>query len=236
MSEKHTPGVPFDSDDADEQRLWQTLGELPRNAPSPRLRQAFYRELDRASAPRWPERVRTWLGLSGSAGWLTATACLVLGLAMGQTIGSSDDADSARLTALQRQVAMLNRSLILDRLENASPGKRLRGIIDAVGIVEHDTEIASALLARATEDRVHSIRSAAIDALGPQVTTPAVGDELMNLLEATQSPLVQLALIDLVLRHGSAAQLERLLALADQGRLHSDLVPHVKASIRRNRV
>lgn len=125
----------------------------------------------------------------------------------------------------------LNWQLILDRLEDATAGKRLRGVIDAASVVQDDAEIARAVLLRATEDRVYSIRSAAIDTLGPSLSSTAVGNELMNLLDTAESPIVQLALVDLVLRNGSGPQLERLRQLANAGRLHADLIQHVRNSL-----
>jgi hypothetical protein len=62
-----------------------------------------------------------------------------------------------------------------------------------------------------------------------------VGDELMAQLERAESPLVQLALVDLVLRHGNAGQVEQLVKLAEQGALHPDLAQHVKSVVWRNR-
>ena len=204
--------------------------------PSQQLRQGFYEQLDRLSAPTLKDKIQHWLGFSRNAGWLTASACLVLGLVMGKVLQDSTVDEDHRLAALEQQVSTLNRNLILDRLENTSPSKRLRGIIDAVGVVAHDGEIASAVLTRAVEDNVHSVRSAAIDALGPQLSQPRVADELMKSLEEAESPLVQFALVDLVLRYGSITQIERLLALAEKGRLHPDLVKHVRSSVRRNQV
>jgi hypothetical protein len=235
MSEKNTTGVPFDSEDALEQDLWTALAEMPQETPSPQLRREFYRKLDEESAAPWYERLRNVLGFSGNAGWATASVCLLIGLVLSPLLRDSDSTDQAALVTLELQVATLNRNLILDRLDSASASVRLRGVIDAVGVAEEDPEVARALLARATDDSVFSIRSAAIDALGTQLTTPAVGDELMHLLQNAQSPLVQLALVDLVLRHGSAAQLDQLVQLAEMNRLHADLVQHVLTSTQRDR-
>jgi HEAT repeat protein len=135
---------------------------------------------------------------------------------------------------LEQNVSTLNRSLILDRLENDVAGKRLRGIMDASLIVGDDAEITQALLLRATEDRVYSVRSAAIQALGPQLNAPAVGDQLMALLQESEAPLVQLALADLVLRNGSEQQVTELLRLAENGALHPDLARHVLTSLQRD--
>ncbi|MFK7958772.1 MAG: hypothetical protein AB8B96_21970, partial [Lysobacterales bacterium] len=70
-----------------------------------------------------------------------------------------------------------------------------------------------------------------IDALGPQMANSEVGTELMALLEGADSPLVQLALVDLVLRHGTAQQVRELLELARSERLDPDLVPYVTAAV-----
>lgn len=228
MSDNKDFDLPFDSDDEAEQKLWSALKELPRDEPSPAMRRSFYRELDRASGEGLVTRLRNWLGISGNAGWLTAAACMLAGIGIGQSLNDAGTNEPRRLAALEQNVAMLNRQLILDRLEDATAGKRLRGVIDAAYFAQDDDEIARALLMRATSDRVDSVRAAAIDALGPSLKEPAVGNELMKLLESAKSPLVQLALVDLVLRNGSQAQLQHVAQLANSGRLHPDLVKHVK--------
>jgi len=236
MSEDKTSSLPFDCDDEVEQKLWAALGDLPRQPPSPDLRRNFYREFDRIGTVGYAERLRGWLGLQSNVGWITAAACVLVGIGVGQTLTRPASTGPSRLAMLEQNVALLNRELILDRLEDSAAGKRLRGVVDAGYVVQDDAEIARALLTRATEDRVHAVRSAAIDALGPSLATSAVGDELMKLLESAESPLVQLALVDLVLRNGSAAQLEQLLRLANEGTLHPDLVRHVEKSLGRETI
>jgi len=236
MSEENEFNLPFESEDAEELKLWSALEDLPREAPSADMRRSFYRELERATSSHWSERIRDWLGFSGNMGWVTATACVLIGISMGQILGESGDAEPARLQALEESVALLNRELILDRLQDSVAGKRLRGVIDAESVVQDDIEVARALLVRATEDSVQSVRYAAIDALGPSLGSASIGIEVMSLLESAESPLVQLALVDLVLRNGSNSQLEYLLQLADTGRLHPDLIKHVNKSLGRESV
>ena len=236
MSEKNEFNLPFESEEPAERTLWAELEGLPREAPSADMRRSFYRELERATTAGWSERVRGWLGLSGNMGWITATACVLIGVSMGQMLNESGNAEPSRMQALEESVALLNRELILDRLQDSAAGKRLRGVIDAESVVQDDIEIARALLLRATEDSVQSVRYAAIDALGPSLGSTSVGIEIMSLLENAESPLVQLALVDLVLRNGSNSQLEYLLQLADTGRLHPDLIKHVNKSLGRESV
>jgi hypothetical protein len=234
MSEQRKSGVPFESDDAGEQQLWNELEQLPQEAPSQRLRRRFYDELEHAD--RRLHRRRRWLGWITAPVMVTALGCLFVGVMVGLLLRSQLSTQHTELAQLQQQVTILNRNLVLDRLENDSASKRLLGVIEASDLAGHDPEITRALLARAVDDRVHSVRSAAIDAIGPRLGTPAVGDELMGSLEKAESPLVQLALADLVLRYGNPNQLEQLLRLSDRGLLHPDVAKHVKASVSRNPV
>jgi hypothetical protein len=227
-------GVPFESDDAGEQQLWRNLEGLPRAAPSQRLRRRFYDELEHAD--RRMHRRRRWLSLFSAPGLLAAAGCVFVGVMIGLLLENSPAPAPTELAQLQQQVAMLNRNLVLDRLENDSASKRLLGVIEASELAGHDPEVTRALLERAVDDRVHSVRSAAIDAIGPRLGTPAVGDELMASLEKAESPLVQLALADLVLRYGNPKQLEQLLELSKRGQLHPDVAKHVNSSVSRNRV
>lgn len=85
MSEHKTINLPFESDDAAEQALWNALGEMPREVPSPDLRRSFYRQLERAGNAGLGQRLRGWLGMSSNVGWLTAAACVLLGVGVGPT-------------------------------------------------------------------------------------------------------------------------------------------------------
>jgi hypothetical protein len=233
MTDRKNPSLPFESSDADEQKLWQALGELPQAEPSAGLRRSFYADLEKATSRSWSQRVRGWLGLSNNTGWVTATACVIIGFAVAQIAAvEKGGVETDRLAALEENIALLNRELVLDRLQDEAPGTRLLGIHNASYLVEDDKEIAQALLVRASQDRSLSVRSAAIDALGPQMNSETVSGELMSLLESAESPIVQLALTDMVLRNGNQQQLSQLLRLANDNRLHPDLVSHVKKSLR----
>jgi hypothetical protein len=203
MSERKSADLPFASEDPAEQKLWAALDDLPRAAPSSDMRHGFYRELENASNTTFATRVRNWLGISGSAGVITATACVLVGVFVGMLLNRGESTEPMRLEVLEQNVALLNRELILDRLQDVSASKRLRGVIDAGEVVQEDAEVARALLVRATEDRVQSVRSAAINVLGPALSSNSAGAELIKLLEDAESPIVQLALVDLVLRNGS---------------------------------
>lgn len=237
MRKSKPSSLPFETSDAGERHLWAALEDLPRDEPSAGLRRAFYRELETAGSEGLAARLRAWLGLGSNMGWVTAAGCLVLGFGLSQALfqtdagGTGAAAPDDRLAALEQNVSMLNRELVLGRLTASSTGTRLQGVVQASNLAEQDQEVARALLATAMQDRSQSVRSAAIDALGPQLNNAEFAGQLMSQLENAESPIVQLALVDLVLRYGNASQLQQLRVLAEQNRLHADLVDHVLSSM-----
>jgi hypothetical protein len=224
--------LPFEGDDADSAQLWAALGELPLESPGNDVRRRFNQRLHGAPARTFGHRFRGLFAASGKIGWAAAAACLVVGLLAGRALDGTPT-DDARLDALESNIATLQRSLVLDRLDNAEPGKRLRGVMDAAFLVQDDPQITEALLTRAAADRAPSIRSAAIGALAPQLSSPDVAEQLMKLLGEAESPLVQYALIDLVLRHGSEAQVAQMLEHAEKLKLHPELERYINESLGR---
>jgi len=144
MSDQRKSGVPFESDDASERQLWNELENLPQEAPSPRLRRRFYDELEHAD--RRLHRRRRWLGWITAPALAAAVGCLFVGVVVGLALRSPPAASHAEVALLQQQVAMLNRNLVLDRLENGSASKRLAGVMEASVLAEHDPEVRRALL------------------------------------------------------------------------------------------
>jgi len=231
MSDRHESDLPFESSDTSEQALWAALQGLPEHAPSPELRRGFYRALEEASGTPWWARLGAMLGFGSSRGWLSAAASLALGFGLALSLnGGEGSSDGDRLATLEASVAILNRELILDRLVDANAGTRLKGVFDARTASE-DEQIVRALLQRAAQDRVPSVRTAAIEVLSAKLPATGVGDELMQLLDAPQSPTVQLALVDMVLRNGNREELDRLLQRARAGRLHPDIIQYLEASL-----
>lgn len=231
MKTKTPTNLPFEGNDEAEDQLWKALSDVPQSEPSPHLRRRFYDKLHAAGSGHWTTRMSRWLGMNSSGGWATVAACLMLGFGVAQVFERTASG-SPRLEALEENLAHLQRELILDRLQDTSVSTRLRGVVDASQVAPGDPVVTQALLDRAAQDSSSSVRSAAIDALGPRLETANVGSEVMQLMESAESPIVQLALVDMVLRHGDSGQIRQLQELADEGGLHPDLVRHVNKALR----
>ncbi len=233
MADKFTPPGPvFETEDPRERDLWEALLKIRQPDPPEGLRRSFYQWLSAVPAPgeRSPWRsLRRWLGNP----LLPAAAMLIVGILVGRLLQAP--VNGGDLESLTQEVAMLHRDVALSLMRNESASERLRGVIRAADFAAADGNVAKALLRRAASDPSHTVRVAAIDALASRVQAAEVGQEVLRLLAEAVSPLVQRALADLILRHGSAAQLEVLLEFAHQQALHPEIAAYVQKTVRRTR-
>ncbi|MEO0616589.1 MAG: hypothetical protein AAFY69_10705 [Pseudomonadota bacterium] len=199
---------------------WQKLSRLSQAEPDAKLRHRVLNDIHAHNTKRsWfaaflPTRAPQWAGLAASA---------LIGLAIG-TFGSMSDPDlDTRMAQLELQLGNMNQQLLMSRLTASAPGERLAAALQAANLEQRDPAIAAALVQRAAIDTVPSIRSAAIGALGEEINDTSISMQLMAVLEESDSPIVQLAIIDLILRHGNAALLDALEQRWRAGGIHPSL-------------
>src|SRR5258708_12873877 len=76
--------------------------------------------------------------------------------------------------------------------------QRLEGVSWRTRLPEPDPKVMGALMHTVRFDNSVDVRLAALDALGRYADQPEVRRELVDVLQTTQSPMVQVALIDLL--------------------------------------
>ena len=179
--------------------------------PSPALRPRFYDSLEAyrqglASAPASAPIATGWRPFFdwGARGWATpvfqlacAAALLIMGIVVGQWL-SLRDRGQGDLARLQDEVRGMRQLVTLSLLEQQSASERLRGVDYAYRVDQSDTQVLSALLHAVNHDPNVNVRLAAVDALRKFAGSPAVKGTLDQSLVKQDSPLVQIALIDLI--------------------------------------
>lgn len=140
-----------------------------------------------------------------------ASITLLLGLAIGYYAHpSSDDSQVAQLS---NQVTELKEMMMLSLLEKESATERLR----AVSLTEElsaSTKVTHALVQTLNEDENVNVRLAALEALKPYVRDHQVRQELVKSIARQDSPLVQVALAELmaaIQEKSSVKEFERIL-------------------------
>lgn len=181
--------------------LWRNLGAVRSNdEPDSSLRVRFYETLaayrDGASAGAGG-RMRWNL-----AGQIAAGVALLLGgLGLGYNWRSSQSA-SAEVTQLRGEVGTMRQLVALSLMQQQSASERLRGVSWAYQVEPPDTEVLKALVAAVNHDPNVNVRLAAVDALRPYASSPATrpmtADAAVQALSHETEPIVQVALIDLL--------------------------------------
>ncbi len=205
---------------------WTRLGILPEEQPSPELRRNFYhmlelqrRETEQAVRPAWwrrATRLLPELRFPAPALRLAAAALIVVaGFSAGFFVGGGPRDGSEKLQRLNRQVDDLQQQMSLSLLNQPSASARLQGISLTSRLQDPAPALIATLLETLDNDPSVNVRLSAVDALYLFADREEVRKTLTASLAKQESPLVQIALIDLMValkEKRAAAALKSLLA------------------------
>jgi len=105
-------------------------------------------------------------------------------------------------------------------LEQQSASQRLQGVNFSTQVERPDPEIATALLHALRFDSSVDVRLAALDALRRYKDDQQVRSGLLNALQDQQSPLVQIALIDLFVEMRESDAKDRLRSIEQDSKVN----------------
>jgi len=130
---------------------------------------------------------------------VAAVALLVVGGGIGFWISKQND-EHQRLIAIENELKATKVMMMgfIDNQQSAS--QRLQGINVALTIQNADAEVVNALAKRMNEDPNTNVRLAALDALSKFHTEPQVRKVLLDALSTQKDPMVQIALIQLMVK------------------------------------
>ena len=187
--------------------MWQKLASLPTQEPSPASRSRFEYMLNAYQEGRWEKNGRGERANWWTAWWRSAfapplasalAACLLLvGFIIGEHYSTSHQPSNPQIASMQAEVTTLRQLVALSLLEQQSASQRLQGVTYSTQVERPDPEISSALLHALRFDNSVDVRLAALDALKRYKDDRQIRAGLLSALQDQQSPLVQIALIDL---------------------------------------
>jgi anti-sigma-K factor RskA len=201
--------------------IWKKLSLLPVEQPSAESRGRFEAMLqayqtgrnDKASSRlERPKRVAIWSWLRspmGAVAW--SAALLVIGIFAGSYFGNKtthSNANQDEIAAMHTELANMKQMVVLSMLQQQSASERLQAVSYSRREDQLDPQVMSALVHTLRYDGSVDVRLAALDALSRHGAQPQVHKGVVDALQEQQSPLVQVALIDLMLewRDPDAAQ------------------------------
>jgi anti-sigma-K factor RskA len=205
----------------EEVAIWKKLSLLPVEQPSKGSRERFEAMLqayqtgrsDRAtSGVNREKRGSVWNWLRSPLGAVVwSAALLVVGIFSGNYFGSRPvhtNTDRDEIAVMHTELANMKQMVVLSMLQQQSASERLQAVSYSRREDQLDPQVMSALVHTLRYDGSVDVRLAALDALSRHGAQPQVHKGVVDALGEQQSPLVQVALIDLMLewRDPDAAQ------------------------------
>jgi hypothetical protein len=208
--------------------IWTKLGVLSDEQPSPNLRKNFYTMLESfqegvnkegTALPSKKHKNRFFknFGIKKLYEWIWpqhpvyqfvfTLAFLIMGFLIG-SYTQSQGPRSSELELLRNQNQEMNQELTLSLLNQSSPSMRLKGVNWSSQLQQPDEKILEALIYTLNHDSNINVRLSVIDSLYLFSDYPQVKQGIIQSLPQQSSPMVQTALIDLLidLREKKAAQ------------------------------
>jgi uncharacterized membrane-anchored protein YhcB (DUF1043 family) len=198
---------------AENQMLWQQMGTVKTPSPSPEMGTRFYAMLDtykkeveakheNSLEGLW-QTIRERFAYKPSYNWAYSLVLIILGTMMGFYIGKPDSQSVAyqkQVESLSSQMQEMKQMMMLSMLENPAASERMRGVSYTEQLNQVDDKVIDALLTTLNYDENVNVRIVTLEALIPLANNPKVREGLVQSLVTQESPLVQVALADAMVK------------------------------------
>lgn len=216
---------------AADKQLWDGIAKIKIPEPREAMRANFYTMLDefkeaekaaeRFSLQSMMESIRDFV----MPQWAVQVAFSLLLVGLGWVIGNKTSRSNTSATAYQQQIEALasqvqdmKSTMMLSLLENPSATERLRAVGYTSEITHADERIIEALFTTLNNDPNVNVRLVTLEALTQYADNADVRQGLVRSLTTQDSPMVQVALADVMVKlqeKGSVKALKTLLKKED---------------------
>jgi hypothetical protein len=235
--EKHLEGcVECREELAAMQPVWDMMGTIETPEPSAHMKVKFQAMLDTYKESVQDQK-SSWTGIREQFGrlwnwqprWTMAYSLVIvlIGFGSGYLIfsNSKGSKQDQQLQALTSQVHELKQTMMLALLENPSASERIRGVSYTSEIKHADKEVIDALLATLNNDPNVNVR---LSTLAHLANHPEVSEGLIESIAQQDSPLLQSAIADVMLKLQEKRSVKSFRELLKQ----KDLNPGVRDKIK----
>lgn len=216
------------------------LNALPLPEPSPALRTNFYQMLahekqqQRAKAA-WRNGLQDFyarvLQVMPLGKLAYSLAILALGAGLGFWYQQSQSQETEKLAVLSAEMQQLKKMMMLTLLEQPSATDRLKAVNLTTDMASADNRVILALLQTLNNDSNVNVRLAAIEALYQHASNPVAREGLVQSIGRQDSPLVQLALADIMLAMQEKESVKPLKQLLQKENLNEAVKAKVEKTI-----
>ena len=181
--------------------VMQMMDRSARLDPSDRLKETFDVMLEKEVAVNKSAKVisfQPWFYRVAAA-----IALLVIGGSVGYLISQQNEkriADIEQKMKIQDEQIRLNNQMMAMLGNDQSASQRILGVNVAMSREKADDEVVKALVKLMNEDPNSNVRLAALEALSKFITESSVRKHIINSLPKQKDPVVQIALIQLLVK------------------------------------
>lgn len=226
-------------------QVWQLMGNVAAPEPRPRMRIEFYAMLDNFQAVEQAKQKHSWSSIMDRIQSLSTPVImgrlaysLVL-IAVGVAVGYWQKSQQVpqvvyqqQIDTLSKQVAEMRQTMMLSLLENPSATERLRAVSYTKEITDVDAQVIDALLTTLNNDPNVNVRLVTLEALAELGQDSRVREGLVHSLNRQDSPLVQAALADVMVKLQEKRSLKPLRKLLQQEGINDLVKTKIEHSIR----
>ena len=193
------------------------VSKLDFASPSSHLDDRFYHMLAKEQASRTSFSWRGFFSWPELAPKLAlASVMLVIGVGVGYIMRPAvvSTTNSTEMAELGRQMSEMKEMMMLTLLEKESASERLKAVSLTQDMDKASEKVTGALIQTLNNDENVNVRLAALDALRPYLANSGVREELIRSIAQQDSPLVQVALADMMAAaqvKSSVKELEKIL-------------------------
>ena len=217
---------------------WNVIGQIEVPEPSQKMDDAFFEmlhtEIERKESlnSNWIEGLKSFFGSIQKPQLAFGMLLLGIGLSAGYFLNLNPSEISKNEIILSNtETEEVRGQLVLTLLEQTSANKRMQGVSEAAKLNDASERIIEALFTTLNNDPNINVRLVSIESLAKYVETPEVRMGLVKSIALQDSPLVQIALADLMVTLQEKTSIESMRQLLQKPDIDNTVKQKLEESI-----
>jgi len=226
-------------------KIWDLMGEITHPEPSEYMRTSFeamvsnYKEeliARRNPISEWISWLREYWSLRAQPRLAFSLILIAFGITLGYILhqpGQTTITYNKQIDSLSSQVSEMKQIMMFSLLQDPSASQRLRAVSYTEDLQSVDSKVTDALFTTLNEDPNVNVRLATLEALVNFSHDPGVREGLVRSIELQDSPIMQSAIADAMVKLQEKSSVQSLRRLLDKKDLNKMVKLNIEKSIQK---